>query len=241
MSYVLRYAGRREAGGRERVFRRICPESSETLQRQKIRINPPGLTIIAYIPQEDRQPFRDAIDLIASTGRKFQACEQLHFTILGLFDERNVRPVLNRDEVDRLLGVIGEFLGSKDIVQIEVDFDFLRPGIFRGEPESSDGTVVAFASEAVDTMIIEYSKQLAAHLTSKFPEWFPEARTRPLGGVWCSLGFFDEADFAIDSEILRVFTKLEQFNACVHIDRMAIAEFTLKSLADAVILDLIRL
>jgi hypothetical protein len=151
ISYQLTYSGRREAGGKERHFREICPDSSGTLQKQNTRFDPPGLTIVVYISHEDRRPFRQAIDTIRDSGYKFQAFEQLHFTILGLF-AGDLQEPLDRNKIQNLIDAIDAFFMGKHIGSIDVDFDFLRPGIFVGRPGYGDGTVVTMASESHDAI-----------------------------------------------------------------------------------------
>jgi len=242
MSYELKYPGRRESHGQQRCFRSICPVSSDTAQKQKRRFNPPGLTLVAHIPHEDRRPFREAIDIIKGSGRNFQDCEQLHFTILGLFAEDLQNP-LDGDTIDNLISAITEFFRVKPIGRIEVAFDLIRPGVFDREPECGDGTVVAMASEAHDKIIVEYSKQLAAHLASAYPNLFPKSPARHLRGVWCSLGFFDDPDFEIDEKTSKAFAnaKLMSFSASAPIREVSVCEFTLKSLADGIVRGVVRL
>jgi hypothetical protein len=79
MNYTLKYS---EAGGQERTSSYVCPGSSGILQRQKTRLDPTGLTLIAYIPHSQRNPFRAASDSLVSTGHHFHVFEQLHFTYL---------------------------------------------------------------------------------------------------------------------------------------------------------------
>jgi len=122
-----------------------------------------------------------------------------------------------------------------------VEFDLVRPGVFVGHPDYSDGTVVAMGGEIIDQTIVDLSRELAEDLSRCFPQYFPEARRRPLAGVWCSLGYFDEPDFPIDESIFKAFLLLKTFKAQVSLVGLAITEFTLKSLADGLVQGLIPL
>jgi hypothetical protein len=142
----------------------------------------------------------------------------------------------NLDE-KQLTSAIDAFSQKKNLKQLEVEFDLIRPGVFVGQRDCSDGTVVAMASEAGDKAIVALSKELASELAEQFPQYFPTARQRPLAGVWCSLGYFDEPDFQVDGPLLKAFIPLKGFKAKVTICDLAVTEFALKSLADSVIQD----
>src|SRR5258708_7714107 len=122
MNTELNYPGRRESNGAERRFQYIRSTSSGTLERQKARFVPPGFTLVAEIPHEDRGPFREAINMLMASGHKFQAVERLHFTILGLFAGNLERPLAGAD-LQRLLAAIEEFFRGVDMGSIAIDFD----------------------------------------------------------------------------------------------------------------------
>jgi hypothetical protein len=199
------------------------------VEKQKNRSDHPGLTVVGYIPDSERGPFREAISRLSALDQQFCPFEKLHFTILGLFaGERSIPP----ETLAELISAIHDFFEHYRLGELTVQFDLLRPGIFVGQEGCGDGTVVTMAEEAVEEKIVECSKRLAVELADKFPDYFPEVKRKPLRGVWCTLGYFCGPDFAIDDPVYKAFEALKTFRVTVHVREIAITKFTLKSLAN---------
>lgn len=236
MAYKLIYNER----GKQRIFSTICPLSSRTVYKQNSPSDPPGLSVVSYIQHRDRAPFLKALRCLGNSKHVFRACHQLHITLLGLFAaERNQS--FSDAELIAILEAVQTFFNRERGRPLSIKFDLIRPGIFEGQSESSDGTVVAMASEESEKDLLRLSHRLSEYLTREVPTLFSNDLRRPLPGVWCSLGFFDEPDFKIDRSVYDIFSRLTEFQASVQLETVAVTEFTFKSLIDGVVRTLIRL
>jgi hypothetical protein len=101
------------------TFSRICPdlrhdgkESTRTKQQQ--RLNPTGLTIVARIQLENEVlRFNDATEKIQTeSGRTFCSGKCLHFTLLGLLNDRRKADQYFRG---RITYVAKEFIEQKHL------------------------------------------------------------------------------------------------------------------------------
>lgn len=234
MNYILNVT---DTGGKKVSFSHICPESSGTIEKQIIRFQSPGLTLIAPIPHELRSPFHSAIESLMETGHGFRSVDQLHFTILGLFAGQNWNTAL----LPSLSKHIQDFFNSKSLGTINVKFTLVRPGFFSGQSGYSDGTVVAMADNDSSTSIMDIAKELSKYLSEVEPKLFPEQKSRPLPGVWCTLGYFHEPDFPLDKQVFEAFLPSKKFMANVSVNTVMLNEFSLKSLADGIVRSLISL
>ena len=236
MTYSLVY---QESTGKQRTIAHIAPNASGTVSKQKLRLQPPGLTLVAMVPHEQRLPLLGAIEALCKVGRVFRPIDQLHFTVLGLFDERKPAPSgLSHND---LAAVISDFFRLRQLDALAVEIDVIRPGLFVGNPGKSDGTVVAMASPQSASKLLSVSKELADHLSAVRPIQFPQSVQRPMAGVWCTLGYFDEPDFDVDADLHAVLSPYAKVSHKLSVQTLSLTEFTFKTLADCLTRGLIAI
>jgi hypothetical protein len=232
-------------------FSRICPDMSpdperkSTLDKQRLILYPPGLTIVAQIEaKKEKSLFTHAIERIKSSERKFHlSTKVLHCTLLGLFGEKRVRA----GDVDAIIQSVKEFITRKSIGQLNIHFSLVRLGAFyiNGRPDGycSDGTVIALANRgSYDAKRFNIlGDDLASHLRSKYPSIFnPDNKPRlqrEHPTVWCTLGYFGEPSFDIDKELCPILEGLKLFSANVTVSKLQVISYEKRSLEDSKVLD----
>lgn len=228
------------------TFTTICPNleyhwKKSTVIKQLQILSPPGLTIIARIGEEEEQPFKEAVTKIQNrSGKRFYSNKSLHFTLLGLFNDKRKSSQFYRNKIVRSTG---EFIKRKHVGQMKINFNLIRLGAFynHGEPcnNSSNGTLIAMAdsgSEEVNRFNI-LGDDLACHLRKSFPTiFYPNIdlrlkREHPT--VWCTLGYFNETDFEIDQKLVLILEELKSFNATVTVSQLEIRSYQIRSLENS--------
>lgn len=233
------------------TFYRICSdlatsEQKSTLHKQRQIYDPPGITIIAPIEDKDQIPFKEAIEIMSSRTT-FQPTKKLHFTLLGLFDDKRI----NSSSLEPITSTVKEYIKQKHIGRLIIAFNLVRPGAFyeynRPKDYDSDGTVVAMADPKDDNtkLFINLGDDVACLLRGKFADIFynpcPNRLTRPHPTVWCTLGYFEEPSFEITPSIVEIFEQVRNFNAVAKIDKLQVIQYNRRSLENAIVLDTIDL
>lgn len=234
-------------------FTRICPnlnyvgESTLTKQRQKLK--PPGLTIVARITGKEELLFMEACQKIQTKSRKkFCSNNYLHFTLLGLFNNKRQS---NRSYVNDIVSSAKEFIEQKHFGHLTIKFNLIRLGAFykyeRPCDWNSDGTLIAMADmESPDVSKFNIlGDDLACHLRNNFyPIFYPDLclrLKREHQTVWTTLGYFNETDFDIDEELFLILEELKLFNTTVKISQLEVRSYEMRSLENSSLIATINL
>ena len=227
-------------------FTKICPYlehlgKDSTIQKQLQILRPPGLTIIARIERTQEVPFKEAIEKIQTrSGRRFCSSKCLHFTLLGLFNDKRMSNQIDKDEIIRSATA---FIKRTHFRHVKINFNLVRPGAFytHGGPCDyiSDGMLVAMAdnrSKEVNEFNL-LGDDLACHLRQNFPSIFYPSiylrlkREHPT--VWSTVGYFEEPDFDIDRALATILEEFKSFNAVVTVSQLEVRSYTLRSLENS--------
>jgi hypothetical protein len=221
-------------------FNCICPESSETIKKQETTHKPFGVSVIAFL-EEQKVIFDQIIGSIQCLGYYFKRVEDLHFTLLPLFDnKRKQNPYslrLTYEAIERFFNEYEHKTGP-----LNIDCNIVRPGSFyKGKneiPMLSDGTVIAMADQesSFTQMFIRVGNALAKHLQIQLPYIFDPSFGRPYTTMWCTLGYFCHDDFEITDEVRKTFEDINnnlstgRQKITININKIKIIEFPKKSL-----------
>lgn len=231
---------------RKRIIRCICPSETRTIEKQNKQINGwPGVTLVMYLNGAPLQTLQQRIEQISALGYSFESFgEQLHVTLLGLFEkeDENRGPILDYDEL--LFWTRRFFTTGPEYVRrllSPVKFTEIRPG-YSSLPDRSDGTVVATPDKACRKFIEETAVDLGYYLSGSMPRLFPEAARRKQGGVWCTLGYFKEkVDFTDSTDlkatnVIKLFKSPEftQPDVSMEFKQLSVVDFRVKSLKSGI-------
>jgi hypothetical protein len=224
------------------TFSRICPDlrhdgKASTRTTQRHRLDPPGLTIVAFINNGHDKPFKKAIEKIeTSSGKRFCSTSFLHFTLLGLFNDERKCPD-SPDEKDEIIKSAKEFIEQKHFGHLTINFNLVRLGAFykAGSPcdGDGDGTLVATADREFQEVnkLNSFGNDLACHMRKTFPIFCNNNKLkREHPTVWSTLGYFDEPDFDIDERLASILENLKSFNATVSVSQLEVRSYGLRSL-----------
>jgi len=223
-------------------FSRICPDlkhdgKESTRTKQRHHLDPPGLTVVALINNGHDEPFKKAIEKVeTSSGKRFCSTSFLHFTLLGLFNDKRKRPD-SSDEEDEINKSAKVFIEQRHFGHLTIKFNLVRPGAFYkdGSPcdMDSDGTLIAIADRESQEVNKFHSlgDDLACHLRKTFPIFCNNNKLkREHPTIWCTLGYFDEPDLDIDERLASILKELKSFNASVTVSQLEVRSYKLRSL-----------
>lgn len=215
MDYYLGYSEAVSDDGKGKPkalkFNRVYPVLSGTTVSQTTPRIPEGLTVVAFLEKGHVDMFNEVIEEIQNLNRNFRPVKNIHATLLGNFPDG----VLNEQPVKNTINI---FFQDKFRNDYEIDFDLNFNHIRLGNwgkssdyniVDASDGTVVAIGDLKYEgnREFVNLARELEAYLKKNLPLIFPNGFHRPFTTVWCTLGFFDCADFAIDKRFFNMFKK----------------------------------
>ncbi len=188
-------------------FNKIYPTSSGMIKDQTTPRNPEGLTLLAFLNKGYVEKFNNVTEEIKSLNRRFCPVKNIHATFLGKFpsDKMNEYPIKKK---------ICEFFNEKIKNGYEIDFHLefkhFRPGSSKlFDKKISDGTVVVIGdleSEG-NKEFVDLAEELESHLKHELNSIFSTQFQRPFTTIWCTLGYFDYADFNVDKRFFNMFRK----------------------------------
>ena len=106
---------------------RICPRSSGTIEKQERNYNPWGITVIAFLEAQQKRKFNQIIESIEELGYYFRRAQNLHFTLLPLFDDKRKQ---NPEYLKLTCDTINKFFSHQyhKIGPLNIDCNIVRPG-----------------------------------------------------------------------------------------------------------------
>lgn len=221
-----------------------------TITKQLQILNPPGLTIVARVEIEREELlFKDVIEKIqAKSGKKLYSNKCLHFTLIGLFNDKRE---CKDSDTDQIINSTKEFIEQEHLGIMTIRFNLIRPGAFYnyGRPCDfiSDGTLVIIAdNESPDVNKFNIlGDDLACHLRKSFPTiFYPDVDSRlkrEHPTVWITLGYFREPDFEIDEKLVPILEQMRSFNATVTVSQLEIRSYETRSLDNSNLVAIISL
>ncbi|MFZ0555649.1 MAG: hypothetical protein WBL68_17840 [Nitrososphaeraceae archaeon] len=224
-----------KTGQPEKVrFERICPRSSDIVKHQSGVLDYPGLAVVAHI-EEDK--FLDHLSNLQNINLAFTRVDKLHCTLLGLLagnNQENANSVFKKVIYDS----VKEFIGDQNLGALRLQFNCIRPGTWRhGKNKKlvnncSDGTVIATGSMAAadNKKFCDTGSRLAEHLRNELDNIFEPDFTRKFPTLWCTLGYFDCADFDITCELSNIFNDLKKLSITLSIDQLSVFEYYSRTL-----------
>jgi hypothetical protein len=217
-------------------FESVCPRSSNIVKRQSGILAHPGLTVVALV--EDNN-FLKYLGKLQKTNCGFTRVQKLHCTLLGLLggkDSVNSNLAFKKLIYDS----VKEFIDQQKPGALQIKFNLIRPGTWRiGENKNlvnncSDGTVIATGKmeEADNKRFCDLGESLAEYLKTKLDYIFGPDFKRKYPSLWCTLGYFDCADFDICDipELSDLFSNLKDMNITLNIDQLSMLEFCSRTL-----------
>jgi hypothetical protein len=160
----------------------------------------------------------------------------MNYTLLGLLDESD--PVPTNSEFKRVIyDSVKEYIDQKELGGLQLKFDCIRPGTWRGKNKKivnscSDGTIIGTGNlkEVDNRKFIELGLSLAIYLKEELDYIFSSDFTRKFPTLWCTLGYFDCADFKISPELSDLFNTVKKLNIALNIDQLRLFEFYSRTL-----------
>jgi hypothetical protein len=211
------------------TFHKICPTSSMTRENQLTPKNPHQFTIVAYLLEEDHGAFQEVLDILRIPEHRFRWFLNLHCTLIPLFTQPSK---IDENNLDIASSYIKQFFSSNKISELKVEFSIIHPGKWDRHKYESNGTVIALGQKKHNERFLNAVSNLQKNLEEAFKTSF----RRRYNTAWCTLGFYDENDFQVDSPIYETFNnpKLRKFNLTTIFKEISITGFRLKSLDDGV-------
>ena len=224
-----------ETGQLEKVrFERICPRSSDIVKHQSGILDYPGLTVVALIGEDN---FLDHLSNLQNINFGFTRVDKLHCTLLGLLDG-NKQVNANSEFKKVIYDSVKKYIDQQRFGALRLEFDCIRPGTWRlGKNKKllnncSNGTVIATGNiaAAVNKKFCEIGRSLSKYLRNELDYIFEPDFTRKFPTLWCTLGYFDCADFDISDELLNLFIAVKKLNITLNIDQLSMFEFYSRTL-----------
>jgi hypothetical protein len=210
-------------------FERICPRSSGIVKQKSGILDYPGLTVVALI---EKEKFLDHLSNLQNINLAFTRVDKLHCTLLGLLAGNNQ---LNAStEFKKVIyNSVKEYIDHQKLGALQLQFDCIRPGTWRSSKnkkivsDCSDGTVIATGNMAAadNKKFCEIGRRLADYLRNELNYIFEPDFTKKFPTTWCTLGYFDCADFEISPELSDLFDAVKKLNITLTIDQLSMFEF----------------
>jgi hypothetical protein len=215
-------------------FERICPRSSNIVKYQSGLLDYPGLTVVALI---ENDKFLDHLNSLQNINYGFTRVNKLHCTLLGLL-AGNIQANANMVFKEVIYDSVKECIDHQKMGALQLQFDCIRPGTWRqGKNKKpvencSDGTVIATGSMTIadNNKFCELGGSLAEYLRNELDYIFEPDFTRKFPTLWCTLGYFDCADFEISPELSDLFNAVKKLSITLSIDQLNIFEFYSRTL-----------
>lgn len=217
-------------------FERICPRSSGIVKHQSGLLDYPGLTAVALI---EKNNFLDHLNELQSIKSAFTRVNMLHCTLLGLL-EGNEKSNANSVFIEVIYNKVKKYIDHHNLGTIQLKFDCIRPGAWRhGKNKNlvsncSDGTVIAIGSMAAadNKKFSDIGSALAKYLRYELDYIFDPDFTRKFSTTWCTLGYFDCADFEILQDLIGLFNSKKELDIVIPIKQIELFEFYSRSLEE---------
>jgi hypothetical protein len=217
-------------------FESICPRSSNIVEHQSGILPHSGLTVVALIKDDS---FLNCLSKLQKINCGFTRVQKLHCTLLGLLNgEDSVTSNLAFNNL--VYDSVKEFIDQQNPGALEIKFNIIRPGTWRvGENKNqvnncSDGTVIATGrmEEADNKRFCDLGESLAEYLKTKLDYIFEPDFKRKYPSLWCTLGYFDCADFDVCDipELSNLFGDLKKMSITLNIDQLSMLEFYSRTL-----------
>lgn len=242
-SHVLEYIESQREHRLPLKFSKICPRSSGTIRDQRLYLNPEGLTLVAFLPDDEKFKFIGEIDKIKALNDRFYEVANLHITLLGLFPYAKTHQLNPHFEVivkDRISKFLEDKLSSNYELTFKLEFSLIRSGTWHGInsiqiPNASNGTVVAIGelTSVGNKKFADLADELESYLKRELECIFGQEFTRKFPNLWCTLGYFDCDDFSIDSKFVDTFNEwnpLDKSLATITVSELQLVKYRLKSL-----------
>jgi hypothetical protein len=189
----------------------------------------PSYTLVAYIKDSELQPFQEATEDLTKIGHQFKPSKHLHCTLFSLKEN------LTEDVIESFYIHTKEFFKTRKVGQLKVYFDIIHPGKNKKRDKISDNAVIALSRRdcTSDYGFLSLIYDLENHLANQgYRKIIEKHKTH--NTIWCTLGYFDEPQFEVDSATYNVFGRpeLRAFSASATFDEIALTEYRLKSLDD---------
>lgn len=215
-------------------FERICPRSSGIVKHQSGLLDYPGLTAVALIETNN---FLDQLNELQSIKSEFTRVNKLHCTLLGLL-KGNEQSNANSVFMEVIYDKVKEYIDRQNLGTIQLKFDCIRPGAWRDDKNKnlvsncSDGTVIAIGSmtAADNKKFCDLGTELAEHLKNELNYIFEHNFKRKFSTTWCTLGYFDCADFKISHEQIDWFNKKKELDIVIPIKQINLCAFYSRTL-----------
>ncbi|MEP6575978.1 MAG: hypothetical protein ABJB85_06075 [Nitrososphaerota archaeon] len=118
-------------------FERICPLSSGTMREQTEYHDPEGLTLVAFLPEQQKIKLREVVKRIKTLDHDFVEANNFHCTFLGLFPHGKINEVKLNSYYEKLVRQkISQFFGNEIKnnypLNFNLEFNLIRPGTWHG-------------------------------------------------------------------------------------------------------------
>jgi hypothetical protein len=214
-------------------FCSIRPKTSNTIVEQQERFDPPGVTIVSY-PDQLEKEVEDITIKLKDLQLGFRPAKKLHFTLLSLFDkQRKIDPFFLKatlDCVKRFFEQYRQFMSGP----LNIKSSLVRPGSWYKDgqevPMISNGTVIIMADlESPSAQkFIRIGDVLERYLKEELPYICDASFKRKFPTMWCTLGYFDHDDFQVTEQIRDTFKSFP--TPTMNIKELQIVEFRRKDI-----------